>query len=209
MNGANLLAVEGNQKLYHEIENDTHADWIIEAKDEVQFKVHPIILKPRSDFLKNLMNSDFKEKKDKKIVFSEFTSTAVKYFIKFMYGFDLKNDADKYPDLNTLKELVRMGDMYLVKRLRDAAIVSLDMIQTTSNALEILQFKKEQSLSLDSCLHYIVKNLNFSELRKKGDLKKFPEIALTIIEHLHDAGQLTDYTVKTYCTQTGKKRKYF
>ena len=67
MNEAKLLAVEGNKKLYEARETDEEADWIIEAKDGETFKIHPYIFKPKSDFLKSLMSSDFQEKKKKTV----------------------------------------------------------------------------------------------------------------------------------------------
>ena len=98
----------------------------------------------------------------------------------FPYELD-KGDQDL--DLQTLQELIAMGDMYNVELLKEAAFKIMEKFYSLENIIEILEFKKKyQNKNLEDSLKYIVANVNYSQLQSWGLLKKHPEIALLYLD---------------------------
>ena len=124
-NYAEKLAAEANRKLFINRDHDDNVDFTIISKDGRRFGVHSHIVQYKSEVLMRMMTSDFKEKHTRAIELRMFNSKTVEYFLKFLYGFELDNE-DKDLDLATLKELTVMGDMYDVKELQAAAILTMD-----------------------------------------------------------------------------------
>ena len=118
--------------------------------------------------------------------FNEFTSEAVAAFIRFIYCFELDEMPEKL-SLDVLKELARIGDMCLINGLKEAANRCISKMMTTGNVFEILEFKmKYQSDKLDECAYFIAGNFEKNWLKDNGILKKYPVIAVTILERLID-----------------------
>ena len=76
------------QKLYRNRDSNS-TDYVIQAVDGKEIKVHSFILKSRcTDFFDKLLESDFREKKEKKWKIP-LPFKAVNDFVKFLYAFEL------------------------------------------------------------------------------------------------------------------------
>ena len=198
MNDAKLFAVEDNKKLFQNRDNDEGANWTIEAKDGEAFKIHPYIFKPRSDYFKTVMTSDFKEKESRRIAFKDFTSEAMLVFIKFMYGYEL-NEMSKKLDLNKLKELLLIGDMCLVQAFKGAVNKCIAKLLTKDNIFEMLEFfLKHQPDNLNCCIFFIGAHYSLSQMKEEKILEKYPVIAVGILDHVREIHNIDDGTTKNH-----------
>ena len=112
----------------------------------------------------------------------QFSTKAVDYFLKFLYGFELEKD-DKNLDMDTLKELVVMADVFQVEHLPTAATVNMERFINGKNVFEILEFKKKyHDEKYDHILRFIVHNFDYSELKRDGNLEKYPVIAMKFLD---------------------------
>ena len=156
---------DSTKQLYKNIDNDDEVDFTIVSKEKDEFRVHSFILKLRSDVLKRMFSHDFKEKTDKTIKFSKFSSKAVKTFIKYLYGYQL-NEGNEGLDLDTLKEILVMGDMYDVGGLKDVVVDDMVKFITKENVFELLDFiKQHQVKDVQKCLEFILNNFDIDELK--------------------------------------------
>ena len=162
------------RKLFQNRENDEKVDWTIVSKDGTKFPVHSYVIMNMSDVLMAAMTGDFKEKEEKMYKIEDFTNKAVEYFVKFLYCYEISNIN---LDLETLKELIMMGDMYNVEGLKKAASINLEKLYTMENIVEILEFMKKFPDEHEKCLQYIVANFQYSRLQSGGVLNKHPEIS--------------------------------
>ena len=172
---AQKSTMDSIQNLYHNRDNDEDADWTIVSQGGDQFKVHPWIIKMRSEVLKRGMTSMFTEHAKKTIELKMCSTFAVKAFLKFLYGFEL----DFGLDLEILKEVLVLSDMYDVKSLREAVAHVMKKVFTKDNVLEILDLLKQHRVeNIDGCLKFIVENFKSCHLKEEKILKKHPEIAM-------------------------------
>ena len=83
----------------------------------------------------------------------------IKGFIKFLYGFEL---TDEDIDLNTSKELLKMGDMYEVKGLSKQSCYLIKNLLTKENVFENLSFCKKinSEKGVKICCKFIAKHFN-------------------------------------------------
>ena len=196
-NYAQMLGVEATKNMFTNIDTDEDADWTIISKNGMKFKCHSHVVKHKSDVLLRMMTSDFKDKKNKTIHMKDFSTRAVQFFLKFMYCYELDNK-DKNLDLKTLKELIRMGDMFNVSSLKNAASKNMEKFFTKNNIIEILDFKKKhQSDGMDECFGFIINNFEIAQLKKDGVLKKHPDLGLCYLNLLVDGGYVKDQTVRS------------
>ena len=88
-------------------------------------------------------------------------------------------------ELDGLKELMLLGDMYNVRGLVSAAASEMKQFITEENVMELLSFTKNiVTDSENCCLEFIVKNFGFDKLKEAGTLKEHPEIAVKYAEYL-------------------------
>ena len=193
-NHAEKLGVETTKKLYMSRDTDDDADWTIVSNNNRQsqkskvFKVHSLIVKHKSNVLMTMMTGDFIEKKNKMIHLNYFTTMAVQYFIKFMYCFDL--DHDDNLDLETLKELIEMGDKYNVPDLKKAASKSMEKFFSKDNIFEILDCKilhQADALERKACFKFIINNFEVAQLKKDGIFEKHPDLAVMCLDLLAES----------------------
>ena len=106
----------------------------------------------------------------------------IKGFIKFLYGFEL---TDEDIDLNTSKELLKMGDMYEVKGLSKQSCYLIKNLLTKENVFENLSFCKKinSEKGVKICCKFIAKHFNKNHLISEGKLKEHPEIAVLLVEN--------------------------
>jgi len=135
--------------LYHNKDYDGSTDYVIQAIDGKEIKVHSFILKSRcTDFFDKLLESDFREKKEKKwkipLPFKSVTD-----FVKFLYAFEL----DDSMSLEEIREMIEVCGAY-DDTIKVAASELLENHLTKENVFEMIGFCN---------LHSLVKAYNVSD----------------------------------------------
>jgi len=122
-------------------------------------------LSSKSEVLAKLTSGDFKEKEEKILRFPEFSDDAVEKFIKFLYGFEFSKDD---VNMDVAKELMRIGEMYNVASLTDAAGVVIKDLLTKENVFEVWKFCKEINVAniMDRCGEFVVQNFDSKTLHE-------------------------------------------
>lgn len=158
------------------------SEFSVKLKNGSLIKVHTYILSSKSDVLANMVKGDFKEKKEKTIQFPNFSDHAVKTFIKFLYGFNLRKEDLK---LDIVKELLQIGEMYNVKSLTNAASVAMNDYLTKENVFELWKFCKDINAedSLKTCGEFVVKNFDRKTLHKNEKILKLPELLCWMLNY--------------------------
>ena len=107
------ILVKCFQDLYDQRERD--GDFAIVCGHQ-EISVHSFVISARSEVLRKTITLDFKEKQTGKIQMDPFEKS-VKAFVQFLYGvLELKK-----LEVETLLELMQMGEMYNVPGLAPAA----------------------------------------------------------------------------------------
>jgi len=177
----NNLFFLSTRKLYgNHVEGLT--EFSVKLKSGSIIPVHTYILSSKSDVLATMINGDFKEKKEKCLKFPNYSDDAVKVFIKFLYGFELKKEDVK---LDTVKELLLIGEMLFVKSLTDAASVTMKDYLTKENVFELWKFCNDINAkdALKTCGEFVVKHFDRKTLHKNEKILKLPELLCWMLNY--------------------------
>ena len=148
-----------------------------------EIPVHSFVLSARSEVLGKSVTLDFKEKETGKIHLEFVTEKSVKAFVQFLYGvLELKK-----LDVESLLELIQMGELYNVAGLSPAADSQLAQLISEENVFGILEISeancyKHTHLKIH-CLDFIAKNIQIESLVKNNKLHQFPDLAVYLIEN--------------------------
>jgi len=161
---------------------DDNGDFSVKMRKGSSMKIHSWILELHSEVLGTMVSADFKEKKEKLIVFPKYSDLAVASFIKFLYGFELNHG--KNINYEAVLHLIEMGGVYNVREVQDAAANAIEKYLTKKNVFEAMQVCKENNAeeAVDICAKFVVKNFDKKTLFRSGKVKLFPEVALKFIE---------------------------
>ena len=161
---------------------DDNGDFSVKMRKGSSMKIHSWILELHSEVLGTMVSADFKEKKEKLIVFPKYSDLAVASFIKFLYGFELIHG--KNINCEAVLHLIEMGGVYNVREVQDAAANAIEKYLTKKNVFEAMQVCKENNAeeAVDICAKFVVKNFDKKTLFRSGKVKLFPEVALKFIE---------------------------
>ena len=133
------------------------------------------------------MLGDFREKNEKKIEMKTFSTAAVQEFVRFLYGFELKNE-----DLQILTDLIEMGGLYSVHDVQTAASMCLQDHLNIDNIVELMDFVKTHAAedAADFLCEFVAIKFDRKELESHGSkiFSKHPEIAVKI---LRDVGRIS------------------
>jgi len=162
-------------------EGSIPADFTIVCQDGSEIPVHSFVLSARSDVLQRAVLGDFKEKNEKRIEMKTFSTAAVQEFVRFLYGFELKNE-----DLQILTDLIEMGGLYSVHDVQTAAFMCLQEHLNIDNIVELMDFVKTNMAedATDLLCEFVVKNFNQNLLYSHSSdiLSNHPEIAVKILK---------------------------
>lgn len=108
--------IEGSESLmnnYHElfVNRNTTADISVKAADEVEIRVHKLILTTRSSVFKTMFDIEMTEKERSEIVIKDFDSQVLDELFKFMYCGKIELNEE------TIIELLRAAKRYEVADL--------------------------------------------------------------------------------------------
>ena len=148
-----------------------------------EIPVHSFVILARSEVLGKSVTSDFKEKNTGKIHLEFVSEKSVKAFVQFLYGvLELKK-----LEVESLLELIQMGELHNVAGLSPAADSQLAQLISEENVFDILELSKAHCYKHTNlkkhCLDFIAKNLQIESLVKNNKLQKFPEAAVYLIEN--------------------------
>eukprot|EP00435_Cladocopium_sp_Y103_P015110 s1278_g3.t1 len=118
------------------VEEHPHAESVEDSDAEptrTEFKVWSLILSSWSEVFDKMMNQDFVESAKKQVVIKDFSSLAVKTFLKFLYMGTL----DAPPE--TICEVSAIADKYQVLELKPICLKMLEDTISVTNAWAILQ----------------------------------------------------------------------
>ena len=173
------ILVKCFQDLYDQRERE--GDFTIVSGHQ-DISVHSFVISARSEVLRKTVTLDFKEKQTGKIQLDPFEKS-VKAFVQFLYGvLELKK-----LEVETLLELMQMGEMYNVPGLAPAAESQLAQLISEENVFNLLEISKtncfEQSHIRMYCMDYIARNLGMESLVRNNKLQQFPDLAVYLIEN--------------------------
>ena len=104
-------------------------------------------------------------------------------FVQFLYGV---LDLTKL-EVDTLLQLIQMGELYNVFGLSHLAESQLAQLISEENVFDILKLSKSKCFQHTSiniyCLDFIAKNLPIESLVKNNKLQQFPDLAVYLIEN--------------------------
>ena len=130
------------------------------------------------------MSGDFKERHEKKIQMKTFSTAAVQEFVKFLYGFELKNG-----NLQIAKDLIEMGGLYSVHDVQTAASMVLQEHFNLDNILDLMDFVKTHMKedAADFLHEFVAIKFGRKELESHGSkiFSKYPEVAVKIWRNVH------------------------
>ena len=145
-------------------------------------KTNKLFLIFRSEFLETAVTSDFKEKAEKRIELP-YSTRAIEQFVKFLYGFELEDESS----LEVVKDLIKMGGVYSVPNLQNAASMSLPKLLTRCKILaeitQMMDFAKthQATAALELCTDFITTKYQLSWLQSNDLLHEYPEIAVRML----------------------------
>ena len=105
---------------------------------------------------------------------------ASEQFVKFLYGFDLNQDHTN--DREILKELVFYAGMCGLDCLQKAAASLLVKKLSKRNMPDIFEILKKNNIESEDALNFVTENFEKSELMQKNLHKKFPKLAVALLE---------------------------
>ena len=152
------------------------------VSEHQEIPVHSFVILARSEVLGNSVTLDFEEKKTGKIRLDPFEKS-VMAFVQFLYGV---LDLTKL-EVDTLLQLIQMGELYNVVGLSPVAENQLAQSISEENVFDILKLSTTNCFQHTGikryCLDFIAKNLPIESLVKNNKLQEFPDLAVYLIEN--------------------------
>jgi len=169
------------RKLYEDAADHNLSDFSVKLSSGSAIKVHSLILSTKSDVLANMINGNFKEKNEKTLQFPTFSDFAVEKFIRFLYGLEFSKHN---VSMDVAMELLKIGEMYNVASLTNAAGVVIKDLLTKENVFDIWKFSKNRNdLNLmDKCGEFVVANFDRTSLLEDDKMKELPELSYWILK---------------------------